>query len=65
MRSPTVIFLKRREQVLGRRVAVSVDPTIGVEQLADRLGGPRLARRWLVEALEQLDREHPASKEAS
>jgi hypothetical protein len=65
MRSPTLIYLKGRERVLGRRVAVSIDPELGAEQLADGLGGARPARRWLVDALEHLDREHPESKAAA
>jgi hypothetical protein len=65
MRSPTVTYLKRRELVLGRRVGVSIDPELAVEQLVRGLGGARLARWWLLDVLEQLEREHPASKVAS
>jgi hypothetical protein len=30
-------------------------------QLADQLGGDRLAREWLLDALAALEHEHPAT----
>jgi hypothetical protein len=62
---PTVTFLKRRELVLGRRLSVSRDPELAAVQLAEQLGGDRLAHQWLLDALTVLEHEHPATRKSA